>query len=99
MSKYKNIRTNGYASKREAARALELHLLEKIGEISELKQQVRFELIPKQDGERSVSYVCDFQYLKNGELVTEDVKGRRTDVFNLKRKLMLWIHKIKILET
>ncbi len=60
MSKYGNRRTNGYASKREASRAQELRLLEKAGKIHNLREQVPFELIPKQDGERARKYVADF---------------------------------------
>ena len=56
--------------------------------------------------ERSVTYVADFVYTvtKTGERVVEDVKGYRDPasaaykVFTIKRKLMLWIHGIKIQE-
>lgn len=37
MSKYKAVRTNGYASKKEARRAEEMKMLERFGEITELK--------------------------------------------------------------
>jgi hypothetical protein len=100
MSKYGAVRTNGYASKREAARAMELKLLEHAGVISDLKEQVAFELIPKQDGERAVSYKADFTYVNQvGEFVCEDVKGCKTPEYIIKRKLLLFIHHIKILET
>src|ERR1700744_4155186 len=58
MSKYFAKRSGKYASKRESNRAAELQLLEKIGEISDLEEQVKFELIPKQDGERAVTYTA-----------------------------------------
>ena len=76
-----------------------LQLLERAGKISDLKRQVKFELIPKQDGERAVHYVADFTYYENGKLVVEDTKGFKTDAYKLKRKLMLWVHHIKIKET
>lgn len=45
-NKYGAVKTRGYDSKKEAQRADELRLLERAGEISELQEQVRFELIP-----------------------------------------------------
>ena len=76
-----------------------LRLLERAGRISDLKRQVSYELIPKQQGERACSYVADFTYMENGKLVVEDCKGYRTPEYRLKRKLMLWVHGIKIKET
>ncbi len=108
MSKYNNTRYNGYDSKREAKRATELKLLEKAGIISHLQEQVVYELIPSQyrivNGkkkcvERAMKYIADFQYVENGETVVEDVKGFRTEVYKMKRKLMLFIHDIQIKET
>lgn len=76
-----------------------LRLLERAGAISNLKRQVKYELIPKQIGERACNYVADFTYMENGRLVVEDVKGVKTDAYKIKRKLMLWVHGIKIRET
>lgn len=76
-----------------------LRLLERGGKISDLKRQVSFELIPKQEGERACSYVADFTYYQDGKLVVEDCKGFKTDVYRLKKKLMLWVHGIRIKET
>lgn len=102
-SKYRNIPVAGYASKLEARRGVELGLLEKAGEIRDLRRQVRYELIPKQVGERACGYIADFVYLEDGRLVVEDVKGQRGgaaySLFVIKRKLMLWIHGIAIKET
>lgn len=98
-SKFRNIRTNGYASKREAKRGQELKLLQRAGKITDLKEQVKFVLIPKQDGERECAYIADFTYTENGEMIVEDCKGYRTDTFIVKRKLMLFHLGIKILET
>lgn len=98
-SKFNNVKTNGYASKKEAARAAVLHNLEKIGAISKLKEQVSFELVPKQKGERAVNYIADFTYLQDGKEIVEDVKGRSTAVWVIKRKLMLHVHGIKVLVT
>lgn len=50
--------------------------------------------------ERACNYKADFVYhLKDGTLVVEDCKGLRTKEYLIKRKLMLYIHKIKLLET
>ena len=87
-----------FDSKREANRYAELKLLERAGEISDLKLQVPFELIPKQPGERSVKYIADFVYLEGGKSVVEDVKGKKTRDYIIKRKLMLWRHGITIKE-
>lgn len=91
-SKYRNRKTvvDGitFDSKREAERYKELRLLERGGLITDLRLQVPFELIPKQPGERAVKYVADFVYTENGRMVVEDVKGYRTDVYRLKRRMM-----------
>lgn len=47
-TKYHNVKTRGYDSAHEAERARELHLMEKAGKIRDLREQVRFELIPNQ---------------------------------------------------
>lgn len=89
-----------HASKREAERWMTLKLLERAGEISKLQRQVKYLLIPAQNGERKCEYVADFVYQdRDGNTVVEDCKGYRTDVYRLKRKLMLWIHNIRIKET
>lgn len=46
-----------------------------------------------------ITYTCDFQYTKDGELVVEDVKASPKMLpkeFVLKEKLMFWKHRIKI---
>lgn len=49
--------------------------------------------------ERECSYKADFVYLNAaGEKVVEDAKGIRTHEYIIKRKLMLFIHNIKIIE-
>ena len=50
--------------------------------------------------EHECSYVADFVYhdLATGETVVEDTKGFRTKEYIIKRKLMLWVHGIKIRE-
>lgn len=49
--------------------------------------------------EREVAYIADFTYLdETDELVVEDTKGMRTTDYIIKRKLMLFIHGIRIHE-
>jgi hypothetical protein len=91
-------KVNGYASKKEAQMASDLRLLASAGHIQELKEQVKFELIPKQPGERACSYIADFTYWQDGQFVVMDTKGFRTEVYKIKKKLLLWVHKIRITE-
>ena len=50
--------------------------------------------------ERAVSYIADFVYTdENGKIVAEDCKGMRTKDYIIKRKLLLYMHGIKIKET
>ena len=88
-----------FDSQREYYRWCELRLLERAGIISGLQRQVKYELIPKQDGERACTYVADFVYYEDGKLVVEDSKGHKTEAYKIKKKLMLWVHGIKIKET
>jgi hypothetical protein len=89
-----------FDSKKEFIRWCELRILERSGNISDLKRQVKYELIPKQAGERACMYVADFVYINSdGNTVVEDTKGVRTDAYRIKRKLMLWRHGIRIKET
>ena len=48
--------------------------------------------------EHPVKYVADFVYEKDGQTIVEDFKGIRTDVYIIKRKMMLYFHKISIRE-
>ena len=50
--------------------------------------------------ERAVVYIADFCYqdIKTGETIVEDTKGMRTPEYIIKRKLMLWVHGIRIKE-
>ena len=113
MSKYhsRKVRTSDgveHDSRKEALRWEYLKRMEGLGTIKDLRRQVKYILIPSQkevvDGkaktiEQAVAYVADFVYTDwNGKVVVEDVKGYRTREYTIKRKLMLYIHKIKITE-
>lgn len=107
MNKYHNKKVcyngNVFDSQKEAQRYSELFLLERAGVISDLQLQVPFELIPSQriNGkvvEKPVKYIADFCYTENGKMVVEDTKGMRTKEYIIKRKLMLFIHGIRVKE-
>ena len=89
-----------FDSKAEFIRWCELRIMERAGKISDLQRQVKYELIPKQKGERACTYLADFVYKdSDGNTVVEDTKGVRTDAYRIKKKLMLYVHGIRIKET
>ena len=113
MNKYKNkkvvLDNIKFDSRKEARRYAELKLLEKSGEIKDLRLQTPYELIPSQyamiDGkwkciERPCKYIADFTYIdcSSGQLVVEDTKGMRTKEYVIKRKLMFQKYGIMIKE-
>lgn len=77
-----------FHSKKEAKRYQELKLLEKAGEVSNVRCQEAF--ILEAYGEKICTYRADFCYtdVLNQKGVIEDVKGVRTAVFNIKWKLL-----------
>lgn len=99
-NKYKNKKTivDGipFDSKKEAGRYQELKLLVRGGVIKDLELQPVFEIIPKQkrNGKtiKRAKYIADFKYIdtKRGITVVEDVKGFKTDVYKLKKKMFLY---------
>lgn len=103
-----------FDSRKEARRWQELRLLQKAGQISELRRQVKFVLIPTQRAvdtrgpkggvikgkvlEREVAYIADFVYIEDGKTVVEDTKGMKTKDYIIKRKLMRFVYGIGIRE-
>lgn len=103
-AKIKDLDGQTYDSKKEFRRWRDLQLLERAGEIENLRRQVKFQLIPAQRiagkvVERECSYIADFVYERDGQTIVEDCKGFRTDTYKLKRKMMLYKYGIRILET
>jgi hypothetical protein len=86
-----------FASKAEARRYQELKLLERTGVIANLTMQPVFHLVV--NGHKIGKYIADFQYYENGIIITEDVKGMKTPVYNLKKKLVKALFDVDILET
>lgn len=115
-SKYKNRKTEyrgiTFDSEAEARRYAELLAQSNAGVITNLRRQVKYELVPTQKliepkkdsggrmkrSEYPVDYVADFVYEKDGKTIVEDVKGKATDEYVIKRKLMLYVHGIQITE-
>ena len=102
QSKYKNIKVtrkllNGdlvtFDSKKEAKRFDELLLLAKQGIIKNLTLQPEFEIIPTVRWNKKtlckIKYIADFKYEQNENIVVEDVKGFKTDVYQFKKRLFL----------
>ncbi len=99
-SKYGAIKTTidgiVFASKAEARRYAELRLLEKAGEIKGLELQPKFPIYVARPGSLSrtekpvCTYIADFRYRQGptGILTVEDVKGVKTAIYRLKKKLV-----------
>ena len=102
MSKYHSRKTTvdgiTFDSAAEAHRYCELRIMQKAGLIKNLGMQPEFELIPayKKDGKtvRRTVYKADFVYVDTatGKAVIEDVKGMKTPVYKLKKKLLEYQH-------
>lgn len=96
-NKYKNKKNiyDGikFDSEQERNHYIYLKFLEQQGDIHDLKRQVRFELQPsfKHHGKtiRAITYVADFTFYDlDGNYHIIDVKGFKTDVYLLKKKMM-----------
>ena len=100
-NKFRNKKTEvdgiTFHSLKESRRYSELKLLARAGQISDLELQVKFSL--DVNGHHVCNYFADFCYTENGKPVVEDSKGVKTKDYILKRKLMLALYNIKILET
>jgi hypothetical protein len=101
-----------FDSRKEAAVYAELKACQKTGEIDKFEMQKRYELIPAQYAmkdvngkqrrtcvERAITYLADFVvYYPDGEISVIDAKGMKTDIYRIKRKLMLMVHGLAIKE-
>ena len=99
-NKWKNVKTEvdglKFDSLKEARRWGDLKLLEKAGVITGLRRQVVFELTV--DGKKICKYVADAVYIRDGQQVVEDTKGKQTREYRLKAKMMKAILGITIHE-
>ena len=108
VAKYHNkkVEYDGYTfdSIKEKNYYIKLKLLEKAGKIKELELQKEFELQPSyklnNKTSRKITYRADFTYktAEDDKLHVIDVKGFRTDVYRLKKKLFEYKYRIEIEE-
>lgn len=84
----------------EGNRYCELKLLQRAGQISDLKWQVPFVLFEKSKYGRKLVYKADFTYMQNGQLVVEDTKSKatKTQVYLLKKRILAEKYGIEIKE-
>ena len=95
MNKYRNkkVQVDMYVfdSIAESRRYKELAILLKANKIKNLQLQPRFLLQEsfRKNGKthRKIEYIADFMYEENGKTIVEDVKGKKTEVYKLKKKL------------
>ncbi len=106
--KYRNekVKYDGHTfdSQKECQRYIDLKLLQRVGEIRDLRLQYKFIL---QDGYvfqgkkiQAITYIADFVYWDVGKgcMIVEDVKGFKTDIYKLKKKLFEYRYGIPIQE-
>jgi hypothetical protein len=101
-TKYHNRKTEFqgivFDSQKEAHRYQELLWMRQAGKIHCIEVQPRYDLIV--NGVKIGFYKADFRYFdkQTGIAVVEDVKGVRTPIYNLKKKLMAALYGIEIVE-
>lgn len=113
-----DIRKNKYGNKKvtvdgikfdsqlEANRYCELKILERAGEIKDLRRQIKFELQPSyiknNKSIQSINYIADFVYydVNKKKFIVEDVKSEatKTQVYKLKKKLFEYKYDLEIKE-
>jgi Protein of unknown function (DUF1064) len=108
-TKFRNVKVEidgiRFDSKREGARYRELKLMEKAGMIRNLKLQVVFPIIINE--QLVCKYIADFTFEeevefgggKSWQTIVEDVKGMKTAVYQVKKRLMKAVRGITIRET
>lgn len=101
MNKYGAVkmRLDGYTfdSKREAFRYQELCLLVRNGSITNLVVHPSYPIFINEN--LVCRYEADFSYYEGDKEIIEDVKGVKTDVYKLKKKMMKAYYGIDILES
>jgi len=103
MSKYRNrkiiVDNITFASYVECGRYRYLKLIERLGEIKNLTLQPKFDFTLPNVKKKLFTYIADFAYTdkKNNQII-EDLKGFKTPIYRLKKKLIEAQHNIKITE-
>ena len=98
-NKKKEVNGREFDSTKEAKRYQELLMLEKAGEITDLTCQRSVACIV--NGMHVCDYLADFVYYcrRRKAMIHEDVKGHKTEVYRLKKKLVLASTGIEVTET
>lgn len=96
-NKYKNkkviIDGISFDSEKEGKRYLELKSMQQFGLIKDLELQKVYELQPSfrknNKTYRKITYKADFSYfdIEREQIVVEDVKGFKTEVYKIKKKM------------
>jgi hypothetical protein len=86
-----------FDSQKEARRWSELVLLERAGVIRRLERGEDMPVVI--GGVKVFSYRPDFVYFEDGARIVEDVKGFRTPVYRLKKRILAALYGIEIRET
>lgn len=100
--KYRNLKTEVdgilFDSQKEAQHYRDLLARQRAGEICDLVLQPVFPIVV--NGRKIAKYIADFKYrdLKTGATIILDAKGMRTDVYQLKKKLVEALYNIQIVE-
>lgn len=86
-----------YDSKKEAEYAFRLDVLKQAGEVVKWDRQIRLPL--DVNGQKVCTYIVDFVVTcRDGSIEYVDVKGYKTDVYKLKKKLVKAVLGIDIKE-
>ena len=111
-NKIKEVDGIAFDSTKEAACYEELKRAKESGEIKSFEMQKRFELIPAQYAEvpvngklkrrcveRAITYLADFVVsFPDGETTVLDCKGHKTEVYRIKKKLLMMTCGLRIKE-
>lgn len=100
-SKYGNTKTvyNGqiFDSKKESLRAIELDFLQRVGVVKKWEPQPKFKF--ELNGQKICTYVADFKVeYPDGHIEIEDVKGFKTAIYRVKKKMLKAFYGIDIKE-
>ena len=90
-----------FASAKESRRYAELKLLERAGQIRNLRRQTKFPIVidgrpVKYPNGRIMTWTADADYFQDNEHIVEDVKGVDTRGSKMLRTLVEHIYKLKI---
>jgi len=99
-SKYGNVKVvfdnHSFDSQKECNVYISLRMRLRAKEITDLRLQVPYSL--NKGGTFTYTYIADFTYLENGITIVADAKGFKTKVYLKKKKLMLHVYNITVLE-